>query len=142
MIQKIQDLLKRINYIEADIEIQKQILHSIPTNDKKELEQVIRIIAAKKEEIASLRSEIQEVDPKEYEKILLFENGVNAFKRLASEKIFTSIENKNPHDDCLLILKDKRKINCLLKAREENGDYTIMTMEGEIQHFPNDSILE
>ncbi len=142
MNQSVHNLLKKINYIEADIEIQKQILFSIPTGDKKELEKVIQIIADKKEEITSLRLEIQQIDPAEYEKIILFENAVGAFKKLASERNFTSIENMNINEECTLSLKDKGKIDCLIKAREENGDYTIITMDGEIQHFASDTILE
>ena len=34
MNQRVHDLLKKITYIEADIEIQKQILFSLPSNDK------------------------------------------------------------------------------------------------------------
>ncbi len=142
MNHSVQNLLKKINYIEADIEIQKQILFSIPTSDEKELERVIQIIADKKEEITSLRLEIQQIDPEEYEKILLFENAVEAFKKLASEKNFTSIDSMNINEECTLLLKDKGKTACLIKAREENGDYTIITMDGEIQHFASDTVIE
>ncbi len=55
----IQDLLKKINYIEADIEIQKQILFSIPSDQEPEMEKTITGIAAKKEEIEILRQQIK-----------------------------------------------------------------------------------
>lgn len=48
MSQHVQELLKRINYIEADMEIQRQILCSIPTADTKEMEKTIKTIAKKK----------------------------------------------------------------------------------------------
>ena len=38
---KTEDLLKKINYIEADLEIQKQILFSIPSANKEEIEKTI-----------------------------------------------------------------------------------------------------
>ncbi len=142
MSQEVQDLLKKIQYIEADIEIQKQILHAIPTKDEQELERVIKIIAGRKEEITQLRSKIQKVDPVEYGKLLRLENGVNTFKRIAAEKTFVSIESKTIENSCLLYLKDNSVIDCLFKAREENGDHTIMTLDGEIQHFKNNSVLK
>lgn len=139
---KTQDLLKKINYIEADIEIQKQILFSIPTGQHDEMEKTIAIIAAKKAEIEILRQQIKAIDPQEFERILVFEKAVSAFKLLATERKFTSIVGKNINESCTLTLNEDAAIECLIKACDAEGNWTIITLEGEIRHFPQDAVAE
>jgi hypothetical protein len=142
MNQKAYDLLKKITYIEADIEIQKQILFSIPSNDQKEMERVIKTIALKKEEINTLRVEIRDIAPEEHEKIMIIENAVTAFKKLASERNFKFMKGMHSIEECCLSLKDKDKIRCLVKACDEDGGWTVITMEGEIKHFSQNDVDE
>jgi hypothetical protein len=137
-----QDLLKKINYIEADIEIHKQILFSIPSDNRQEIEKTIKTIAEKKEEIARLRQKIKKIDPEEDRWITIFENAVNDFKKISSEKKFQFIASMNVDEKCSLLLADKSEIPCLIKACEENGDWTIITLEGEISHFKKDHVKE
>ena len=139
---KVQDLLKMINYIEADIEIQKQILFSIPSEQKEEMEKTIGIIAAKKAEIEALRQQIKETDPAEFERIVIFEKAIDAFKELAATRQFTSITGKNINESCQLVLKDDDAIECLIKACDADGNWTIITLEGEIQHFAQSTVAE
>ncbi len=139
---KTHDILRKINYIEADVEIQRQVLFSIPSDQKEEMEKTIRIIATKKEEIQNLRLEIKKIDPAEYQRIIIFEDAVNKFKKMASEKIFESIVSKNINEECALELKKGPKVECLLKACDANGDWTIITMEGEIQSFSGENVAE
>jgi hypothetical protein len=142
MNQKVHDLLKKITYIEADIEIQKQILFSIPSNEQKEMECVLRTIAAKKDEIIVLRREIQEISPEEHEKIMLLENTIAAFKKLASEKKFKSIKGMNGIEECCISLKQGDQIHCLVKACDEDGDWTVITMKGELRQFSQNDVNE
>jgi hypothetical protein len=135
MNQRVQDLLKKITYIEADIEIQKQILFSLPSDDKKEMENVIKLIASKKEEIGALRSELQSISPQEHQHIITLENAVAAFKKIASEKKFKSIAVMKIHEECCLRLKNQPKIQCLVKACAEDGGWVIITVDGEVKHF-------
>jgi hypothetical protein len=135
MNQRVQDLLKKITYIEADIEIQKQILFSIPSDKQQEMEHVIKVIAAKKNEISTLRSELQSVSPEEHQNIVTLENAVTAFKKIASEKKFKSITIMNLNEECCLHLRNQPKIHCLVKACDENGGWTIISIDGMIQHF-------
>ena len=135
MNQRIQDLLKKITYIEADIEIHKQILFSLPSNDKKEIESVLKKIAAQKEEIRILRSELQVVSPEEHQNITIIETAVTAFKKIASEKKFKSITIMEINEECCLHLKNEPKIPCLVKACDEDDGWTIITVGGEIRHF-------
>jgi len=134
--------LKKINYIEADIEIHKQILVSIPSDNRQDIEKTIKIIAAKKEEITGLRQEIKKIDPEEDRWITIFEKAVNDFKKISSEKKFRFIAGMNADKKCSLLLADKSATPCLIKACEENGDWTIITMEGKISHFKKDDVAE
>jgi len=142
MNQRVQDLLKKITYIEADIEIQKQILFSIPSDKQKEMEHVIKIIAAQKEEIKLLRLELQSISPEEHQNIMTLENAVAAFKKIASEKKFKSIDIMKINEEFCLHLKNQPKIHCLVKACDEDGGWTIISIDGEIQHFPQVDVDE
>jgi len=137
-----QNLLKKINYIESDIEIHKQILFSIPSDQREEIEKTLRIIAGQKEEISHLRDEIQRIDPEWFKQILVFEKAVNDFKKIAGEKKFQSIVSRNTDEHCCLRLTDKTEIYCLIKACDEIGDWTIITFEGEIRYFKKDIVSE
>ena len=135
MNQQVQDLLKKITYIDADIEIQKQILFSIPSTDRKEMERVVAIIATHKEEIKSLQLKLKEISPQDHETIMNLEAAVSEFKKIASEKKFTSVNIKQTHEECCLHLKNQSKIPCLVKACDENGNWTVITMDGEVRYF-------
>ncbi len=137
-----QDLLKKINYIEADIEIHKQILFSTPSENRQEIEKILKVIAGKKEGINQLRQEIKKIDPEEDKWITVFENAVNDFKKIAAKKKFQSIVSRNVDEACSLSLTDKTKLECLIKACDENGDWTIITLEGEIKYFGKDAVAE
>ncbi len=139
---KVQDLLKKINYIEADIEIQKQILFSIPSDQKAEMEKSVGIIAAKKKEIETLRQEIRDIDPAEYERILIFESAISEFKQLASTRRFTSIIGRNINESCQLALNHSEAAECLIKACDADGNWTIITLDGEIRHFEKAAVAE
>jgi len=139
---KTQDLLKKINYIEADIEIQKQILFSTPSEQTAEMEKTIGLIAAKKAEIETLRQQIRELDPEEFARILIFEKAINDFKNLAKTRQFTSITGKNINESCRLAMKDGEPIDCLVKACDAEGNWTIITLDGEIRHFEQAAVTE
>ncbi len=139
---KIQDLLKMINYIEADIEIQKQILFSIPSEQRGEMEKTVAIIAAKRAEIETLRQQIKEIDPAEFERIIIFEKAINEFKQLATTRQFTSITGKNINESCQLALNNGEAVECLVKACDAEGNWTIITLDGEIRHFAQSVVAE
>lgn len=139
---KTQDLLKMINYIEADIEIQKQILFSIPSEQREEMEKTVSIIAAKRAEIETLRQQIKEIDPEEFERIIIFEKAINEFKQLATTRQFTSITGKNINEPCQLALNNGEAVECLVKACDADGNWTIITLDGEIRHFTQSAVAE
>ena len=75
MISQVHEILKKINYLEAEIEIQRQILFSLPGDDRKEMETVVAKIASAKNEIAGLRQELQRLSPEEHQRIISIEKG-------------------------------------------------------------------
>jgi len=142
MNQQVQELLKRINYIEADMEIQRQILCSIPSSDKKEMEKTIQLIAQKKTMVEGLRKEIKDTDPLVFQQIMAFEKATNKFKQLAAEKNFIEIKTPNENEPCNLnIKKGNQTIECLVKAKDESGGYTVINYNGEILEFLNDEVM-
>lgn len=138
----VQDLLKKINFIEADLEIQKQILFSLPSDQKNEMEAIVKTIGDKKKDIEQLRLQIKEQDPSEYDRILLFEKAVEQFKKLAAEKNFKSVVGRNTDDQCILELKNSPNMDCLLKACDEKGNWTVVTMDGKVMEFNKDEVAE
>jgi biotin-(acetyl-CoA carboxylase) ligase len=139
---KTQALLKKINYIEADLDIQRQILFSIPSAEKAEIEKVIGLIAARKKEIDTLRQKLRELDPAEYERILVFEVTVDKFKKIAAASPFQAIVNRNINEECTLALQNGEPLECLIKACDEIGNWTVITLEGEIRQFPAGEVAE
>lgn len=130
-----QDLLRKINYIESDLEIHKQILFSIPSSDTAEMEKIVGIIATKKKEIETLRQQIKEQDPEEFSRIQSLDTVVNAFKLLATEKKFTSVTSKTMTEGCSLQLAGGKSIDCLVKACDEAGNWSIITLDGKIEEY-------
>ncbi len=138
MSKNTQNILKKINYIEADMEIQKQILFSIPSDNKDEMEKSLNIIAKKKEQIHELREKIKKINPEEFDRITRFEEAAMQFKQLAAEKNFKEIVALSESQECSITLKDGSKISCLVKARDESGEWTVLTFDGDIRHYSKD----
>jgi rRNA-processing protein FCF1 len=139
---KTEALLKKINYIEADVEIQKQILFSIPSDQQKEMEKTISLIAARKKEIELLRQELKEIDPVEYDRIVTFENTLTEFRKIAAENPFQSVVNRNVHEQCYLLLQGGDRAECLIKACDREGNWTIITIDGEIKQYSAANVAE
>jgi hypothetical protein len=137
-----QDLLKKINYIEADVEIHKQILFSLPADQAAEMEKIVRIIAGKRQEIEALRQQIRASDPEEFARILILEKAVADFKQLAATRQFSTITGRNINEPCLLTLNNEDAVECLLKACDADGNWTIITLEGQIRHYPQNAVAE
>ena len=139
---KTEALLKKINYIEADVEIQKQILFSIPSDQKTEMEKTITLIATRKKEIEALRQELRELDPEEFDRIVVFENAVAEFRKIATDNPFDSIVNRNVNEECTLALQNGTKEECLIKACDNDGNWTIITIDGQLRQFPAADVTE
>ena len=136
MSDRVKTLLQQINFIETDMDMQKQILVSIPSDNKSEIERVIRKIAELKKQINDLRMRIKEADEDEYNKLIAIERAADQFKQIAKTKKFTMVNTLNETGECYITLTDGTRMNCLVAAKEENGNWTIMTLEGETKEYP------
>ncbi len=136
MSAKVKALLQKINFVETDMEMQKHILFSIPTDNKSEIEKLIDKIAGLKKQIADLRQEIKNIDENEYNKIIAIEKGTKRFQELSRDKKFVHVNTLNESGECFITLNDGTRMDCLVAAKEENGNFTILTLEGEAREFP------
>jgi hypothetical protein len=132
---RVETLLKKISLIETDMELHKQILVTIPSDKKDDMEQVMQTIAGKKQEIQDLRREIKQLDPAAYDRIIAIEKGTQTFKAMAQDKQFDRVDTPDDSGTCRLTLIDGTEMDCLVAAREENGDWMVLTLEGEIKHL-------
>ncbi len=135
-----QNILRKINYLEVEIEIQKQILHSIPSGNTSEIENVIKKISSIKNDIEVQRQEIHKIDPVEYGRIIKLEHAVASVKKMASEEEFASIEGMDGQNTCHIHLKDSQKIQCLIKAIQKDGTHIIITMDGDVEKYSKDMV--
>jgi hypothetical protein len=140
--QKIQQILQKINYFEAEVEIQKQILFSISSANKGEIENTIKIIAARKSDIEQLRQQINDENPEEFARIVAFEEASAKFMAIGAENKFTDLFHKQVGQECVLKLADGTTVDCLVKARNEKGGWTLLTAGGEVLQFTGEQVLE
>ena len=133
---KIKELLQRINFIEADMDIQKQILVSIPSVNKKDIEATIKKIADQKAKIDELRLDIKNTDEAEYNRIIAIEQAAETFRRISRNKTFVLVNTLNESGACFITLNDGTRMDCLVAAKEENGTWTVLTLDGETREYP------
>ena len=133
---KIKELLQRINFIETDMEMQKQILFSTPSDDKREMEQLVDKIAGLKQQIMGLRQEIKKIDKREYDKIIAIENGTKKFQELSKNKKYILVNTLNESGECFITLNEGTRIDCLVAAKDESGNWTVLTLEGDAKEYP------
>ncbi len=134
---KIKELLQKINFIETDMEMQKQILFSIPSDHNEDIETLVTKIADLKQQIIDLRQAIKEIDQNEYDKIIAIENGTKKFQELSKDKKYIQVNTLNETGECFITLNDGTRIDCLVTAREENGNWTVLTLEGDAKEYPH-----
>ena len=136
MSEKIKGLLQKINFIETDMELHKQILVSIPSEDKSEIKNIISKIADQKNQIHALRQEIKKIDEDEYNKIIAIEKAAQVFRQIARDKKFVQVNTLNESGVCFITFNDGTRLDCLVTAKEENGNWTVLTLDGETKEYP------
>ena len=135
MSAKIKGILQKINFIEADMELHKQILLSIPSDDKTQMETIITKIADQKKQINDLRQEIKKTDENEYNKIISIENAAKTFRQLSKDKKYVHVNTLNESGECFITFNDGTRLDCLVVAKEENGNLTVLTLDGETKEY-------
>lgn len=136
MSTEVKGLLQKINFIETDMELHKQILHSIPSDDKTEVEKVLTTISDQKKQIKALREKIKDIDEDEYNKIIAIELAAEKFQQISKDKKFVQVKTLNEQGECFVTLNDGTRLDCLVTAEEENGNWTILTIDGETREYP------
>lgn len=142
MKKSVQSLLKKINYIEAEIEIQKQILFTLSSAQKVEIEKIVKNIAREKKHIEELRLQIKKIDPEEFNKLIRIEKSVAAFQKLSTGKKFTSVESMTLEKPCVITDSEGNSIECLVKACDEQGDWTVISLKGDLITLRNSEVLK
>ena len=137
MSEKIKGLLQKINFIETDMEVHKQILVSIPSENKSEIKTIISKIAGQKHQINELRQQIKKIDEDEYNKIIAIEKAAQIFRQIAKNKKFVQVNTLNESGVCFITFNDGTRLDCLVTAKEENGNWTVLTLEGETKEYPS-----
>ena len=136
MSENIKGLLQKINFIETDMELHKQILVSIPSEDKSEIKNIISKIADQKNQIQELRQQIKKIDEDEYNKIIAIEKAAQVFRQIARDKKFVQVNTLNESGVCFITFNDGTRLDCLVTAKEENGNWTVLTLDGETKEYP------
>lgn len=131
----VKGLLQKINFVEADMELHKQILFSIPSENTAEMEKVVNTIADLKRQITNLRDQIKETDEAEYNKIIAIEQAAEKFRHISRDKKFVQVNTLNEDRHCFITFNDGTRQDCLVAAKEENGNWTVLTLEGETKEF-------
>ncbi len=139
---RVKELLQRINFIEIDMDIQKQILVSIPSANPKDMEAVIREIAGRKNQIHALRLEIKKTDEAEYNRIITIEGAAETFRQIAKDKTFVCVNTLNDSGACFITLTDDTRLDCLVTAKEENGNWTVLTLDGKTREYASGRVKE
>ncbi|MCG8615988.1 MAG: DUF4988 domain-containing protein [Desulfobacterales bacterium] len=142
MKDRVKGLLQKINFIETDMDLQKQILFSIPSDDKDEIKKVMSTIARQKGEIHELRQRIKEIDEDEYNRIITLEQATEKFRQLSRDKKFVQVNTLNDEGECFVTLNEGSRIDCLVAAKDENGDWTVLTIDGETKEYPGGLIQQ
>jgi len=117
------------------MELHKQILFSIPAENKSEIEKVVNTIAAQKKQICDLRDQIKELDVDEYNKIIAIEQAAERFRQISKDKKFAQVKTLNEDSQCFITFSDGTRLDCLVAAKEENGNWTVLTIEGETKEI-------
>lgn len=135
-ISNVKSILQKINFIETDMDLHKQILVSIPSKETNEMEKVIKKIAGFKQQIEDLRMEIKKTDQDEYAKIIAIEQAAQKFSQISKDKKFIQVNTLNETGQCFITFNDGTRLDCLVAAKEENGNWTVLTLDGETKEYP------
>lgn len=135
MSANVKGLLQRINFIETDMEVHRQILFSIPSKNTAEMKEVVDTIAGLKQQINDLRDQIKKMDEGEYNRIIAIEQATERFRQISRDKKFVQVNTLNESGQCFITLSDGTPLECLVAAREENGNWTVLTLAGETKEY-------
>jgi predicted NACHT family NTPase len=135
MSARLHAIYQKIHFLERDIELHKQILATIPSANRDELEETIGKIAQMKRQLTELKESIAAVDPDEYRRLQKLEEETALFKKLAAEKTLQEVYTLDQCRVCALRLSDGSELDCLVAARRQDGDWLVLSLAGECREF-------
>ncbi len=142
MAQSVEQVLQKISFIEQDIELHKSILVSIPKDQEGEMEKVIGKIKQMKDRVQELKGSIAEIDPEVHAHILQLEEGTRKFQEVIKSRELRQVITLDQAGECRVDLVDGRQFECLVKAMDEKGNWTALTLDGEVLEFGVEEIME
>lgn len=141
MIKKLTEVMQRITFLEKDLELQKHILRATPTGEEEQNRDVLVTITTIEEKLEACRQEIKALDPEEYNRMIRFEEAAAAFKERAKGREFVTVVDLNTHAECCLQTVEGRSIDCLVKAQDSQGEWLIMTVDGDVMTFSSKQVV-
>lgn len=136
MSSKVKGILQKINFIQTDMDLHRDILFSIPSDQKEEMEKVMVAMAEMKAQIEDLRQKIKEIDEDEYNRIIAIEAATQKFRTLSEGRKFAQVNTLNETGECFITLTEGTRIDCLVAAQEDNGNWIVLTLDGETREYP------
>ena len=136
--EKTQAIYQKINFVERDIELHKSILAGIPTANSQEIEETLTTIAKLKNNLGELKQSLAAADPAEFARLQKLEQASHQFRQIATQKTFTQIITLEHHRQCALRLVNGTQVDCLVMAADEAGDWTVLTLAGEVESYAAD----
>lgn len=140
--KQVEQVLQKINFIEKDIELHKNILVSLKEDQKKEMEEVIHKIVGMKERVDELKRSIAELDPEVHAQIMKLEAATAKFREMAEARNLHQVVTLDQVGECRIDLLDGRQFDCLVKALDDAGNWIGLTQDGEVLEFAAEEIME
>ncbi|WP_163339098.1 hypothetical protein [Desulfopila sp. IMCC35008] len=140
MSQTVEQILQKISFLEKDMELHKSILASIPAGKEAEMEEVIKTIVELKNKIETAKESIKDADPAMYEQIQKMEEASKRFRDIAETKEFQTVVTLDHSRECYVDLKSGKRLECLVKAQDKDGGWTVLTVGGETMELPADKV--
>ncbi|MDR3090507.1 MAG: hypothetical protein LBU39_11945 [Desulfobulbaceae bacterium] len=135
MSARLHAVYQRIHFLERDLELHKQILATIPTGNRRELQDTIGKIADLKRQLAELKDSIAVIDPDEYQRLQKLEGETARFKELAGQSQLREVYTLDQRRVCALLLADGAELDCLVAAKREDGSWLVLSLAGECREF-------
>jgi len=126
---------QKIHFIERDLELHKQILATIPSGKRSEIEETISKIAELKRQLTELKESIASISPDEYQRLQKLETETARFKALAGQQPLAEVYTLDQCRVCTLRLADGSEVDCLVAARRQDNGWLALTLAGECREF-------
>ena len=135
MSARLHAIYQKIHLVERDLELHKQILATIASGKRDEIEETIGKIAGLKRQLTELKESIAVIDPDEYQRLQRLEGETARFKELAGQRPLKEVYTLDQCRVCALLLADGSEVDCLVAARREDDGWLVLTLAGECREF-------